>query len=113
MTLQHIPARLALGYVEEFFRVLAPGGAALFQFVTATDTSLRGRLFAHLPNRWLNPLRRVLWRRSAVFEMHVLPEARLLTLLDQHPDLRLLASDDDRAAGRGWRGRRWWVARAP
>jgi SAM-dependent methyltransferase len=113
MTLQHIPARLALGYVEEWFRVLAPGGVALFQFVAATDASLRGRLFAHLPNRWLNPLRRVLWRRSAVFEMHVLGEAQLHGLLDAHPDLHLVASDDDRAAGPGWRGRRWLVVREP
>ncbi|HET6546420.1 MAG TPA: class I SAM-dependent methyltransferase [Rhodanobacteraceae bacterium] len=112
MTLQHMPAGLAAGYVAEFLRVLAPGGIAVFQFITGPDTSLRGRLFARVSNRWLNPLRRVLWRRATVFEMHALPEERLIRLLEGRPDLRVLHAEDDRAAGRGWHGRRWIVARA-
>jgi len=109
ITLQHIPGELAAGYVGEFFRVLAPGGAAVFQFVDGSDDSLRGRLFGWASNRWLNPLRKVRWRRRAVFEMHALPEARLRGLLDRHPSLRLLDEVDDGAAGAGWRGRRWTV----
>lgn len=112
MTLQHIPSELALGYVEEFLRVLAPGGVASFQFVAGHDASWRGRLFARLPNRWLNPLRRIVWRRNAVFEMHVLDEALLRDLLEQRGDLKLIATSDDAAAGIGWQGRRWYVARA-
>ncbi len=109
ITLQHIPPALSEGYVAEFFRVLAPGGAAVFQFVDDADASLRGRVFGIASNRWLNPLRRVLWRRRAVFEMHPLPERRLLDLLEQHPQLRLHDAFDDGAAGPGWRGRRWTV----
>ncbi|MFI4969421.1 MAG: class I SAM-dependent methyltransferase, partial [Lysobacterales bacterium] len=67
ITLQHIPGELSIGYVEEFFRMLAPGGVAVFQFVGGPDRSLRGRLFGVASNRWLNPLRRVLWRRRDVF----------------------------------------------
>ncbi|MGA8277774.1 MAG: class I SAM-dependent methyltransferase [Rhodanobacteraceae bacterium] len=111
MTLQHIPTDLAEGYVAEFLRVLAPGGVAAFQFVSGPDESLRGRVFACVSNRWLNPLRRVLWRRGAVFEMHSLPEARVARLLKARADLHLLAANDDRAAGPGWHGRRWLVAR--
>lgn len=116
ITLQHIPPELAEGYVAEFFRVLAPGGVAVFQFVDDADESLRGRVFGIASNRWLNPLRRVLWRRRAVFEMHPLPERRLLDLLERHPGLRLHDAFDDGAAGPGWRGRRWSVvneARSP
>ena len=109
ITLQHIPAVLASGYVDEFFRVLAPGGAAVFQFVDDVDASLRGRLFGLASNRWLNPLRRVLWRRRDVFEMHALPEDRLRERLACHPQLRLFDAFDDGAAGPGWRGRRWTV----
>jgi FkbM family methyltransferase len=109
ITLQHIPGELAEGYVAEFFRVLAPGGVAAFQFVEDNDASLRGRVFGMASNRWLNPLRRVLWRRREVFEMHALPEARLLELLARFPRLRLLDAFDDGAAGPGWRGRRWTV----
>ena len=109
IVLQHIPDTLAMGYVAEFFRVLAPGGAAVFQFIDCVDGSLRGRLFGLLPNPWLNPLRRLWWRRRTVFEMHRLPERRLHELLQRYPSLRLLEAVDDSAAGAGWRGRRWTV----
>ncbi|MGN6521365.1 MAG: FkbM family methyltransferase, partial [Dokdonella sp.] len=109
ITLQHIPADLAAGYVEEFFRILAPGGAAAFQFVDSHDDSLRGRLFGVASNRWLNPVRRVLWRSRDVFEMHALAEQRVQALLAAQPHLRLLEAIDDGAAGAGWRGRRWLV----
>ena len=109
ITLQHIPTALAAGYVEEFFRILAPGGVAVFHFVDEADASLRGRLFGLAPNRWLNPLRRVLWRRRDVFEMHALPESDLRARLARYPDLRLLLALEDAAAGPGWRGRRWFV----
>jgi SAM-dependent methyltransferase len=112
MTLQHMPANLALGYVGEFLRVLAPGGVAVFQFVAGTDASWRGRLYAMLPNRWLNPLRRILWRRSQVFEMHILEEADLQAMIEGDARFRLLAATEDGAAGPGWAGRRWYVARA-
>ncbi|GAA0714418.1 class I SAM-dependent methyltransferase [Dokdonella soli] len=109
IVLQHIPGALAAGYVEEFFRVLAPGGVAAFQFVDAADATWRGRVFALASNRWLNPLRRVLWRRRDVFEMHALPETELQARLVRYPSLRLLTAFDDQAAGPGWRGRRWIV----
>ena len=109
MTLQHIPAGLAAGYVDEFFRVLAPGGVAVFQFVAGADETLRGRFFARVPNRWLNPLRRVAWRRHAVFEMHALDEAELARVLGRYPMLERLDAVEDTAAGPGWHGRRWYV----
>jgi len=109
ITLQHIPASLAAGYVGEFFRVLAPGGAAVFQFTTGPDRSLRGHLFDRVSNRWLNFLRRVAWRRSTVFEMHGVREAELAWSLQRFPQLRLLTAGDDGAAGPGWHGRRWCV----
>ena len=109
ITLQHIPSKLAIGYVEEFLRILAPGGVAVFQFVDASDASWRGRLFGLAPNRWLNPLRRLLWRRREVFEMHVLAEQELRNRLAEHPAMHLLTAIDDGAAGNGWRGRRWSV----
>ncbi|MEO7431096.1 MAG: FkbM family methyltransferase [Dokdonella sp.] len=110
MVLQHIPGALATAYVDEFLRVLAPGGVAAFQFVDGVDDSPRGRLYGMASNRWLNPLRQVMWRRRDVFEMHSLPEDALLRLLERHPSMRLLHAMDDGSAGAGWRGRRWIVA---
>lgn len=109
ITLQHIPTVLALGYVDEFLRILAPGGVAMFQFVDTSDASWRGRLFGFASNHWLNPLRRLLWRRREVFEMHVLAERELRERLARHPAMHLLAAVDDGAAGPGWCGRRWSV----
>jgi|GEM_PF-291907 len=109
ITLQHIPAELAIGYVEEFFRILAPGGVAVFQFVADTDDSLRGRIFGAASNRWLNPLRRIAWRRRDVFEMHALQEDDLRALLATRPSLRLANALDEASAGPGWHGRRWIV----
>lgn len=112
ITLQHVPGVLAAGYVREFFRILAPGGVAVFQFVDGADASLRGRVFGLASNGWLNPLRRLLWRRRAVFEMHVLPERDVAAALSAWPDLQRLDAIDDAAAGPGWRGRRWSVVNA-
>ena len=109
ITLQHIPAGLAVGYVREFFRVLAPGGAAVFQFTTGPDRSLRGHLFDRVSNRWLNFLRRVAWRRNTVFEMHGVRESELAWSLQRFSHLRVLFATDDGAAGQGWHGRRWCV----
>lgn len=111
ITLQHIPTALARGYVAEFLRVMAPGAAAVFQFVSGPDRSWRGRVHAHVPNRWLNPLRRLVWRRRSVFEMHVLAEADVVGLLAQHVDIHLLAAMDDTVAGAGWLSRRWYLRR--
>lgn len=111
ITLQHIPQDLALGYVAEFLRVLAPGGVAAFQFVCGTDASPRGWLYSTVPNRWLNPLRRLLWRRSSVFEMHPISVVRLRELLDHDSQLQLLADLEDASAGPGWQSRRWVVVR--
>jgi ubiquinone/menaquinone biosynthesis C-methylase UbiE len=112
MTLQHIPADLAFGYVAEFFRIVAPGGVVAFQFVAGHDASWRGRVFSRIPNRWLNPLRRLIWRRQSVFEMHVLAESRLEALIAQDANLHVIARSNDGAAGQGWHGRRWYVMRA-
>ncbi|MEO5625136.1 MAG: class I SAM-dependent methyltransferase [Dokdonella sp.] len=109
IVLQHIPQALALGYVAEFFRVLAPGGIAVFQFVNGPDRSLRGRFFERVSNRWLNVLRRIAWRRHTVFEMHPLPEPEIAWSLQRFPHLRVLQAMDDFSAGPGWHGRRWFV----
>lgn len=109
ITLQHIPAEFAAAYIDEFYRVLAPGGVAVFQFVVGADRSWRGKVFEHVPIGGLNLMRRIVWRRNEVFEMHALSEPALARSLVARPHLRLLDSSDDAAAGRGWIGRRWVV----
>ena len=111
IVLQHIPAKLQIGYIAEFLRVLSPGGVAMFQFVIGSDDSSRGRVYKRLSNRWMNPLRRIAWRRWNVFEMHPLSESEVVDLLAKDHGLRLVLAADDQAAGPGWRSRRWHVSR--
>lgn len=111
IVLQHIPASLQIGYIAEFFRVLAPGGVAMFQFVVGSDDSSRGRVYKQLSNRWMNVFRRIAWRRWNVFEMHPLSESTVVDLLAKDHGLRVILAADDQAAGPGWRSRRWHVAR--
>jgi SAM-dependent methyltransferase len=40
ITLQHMPARFSLRYIQEFLRVLAPNGAALFQLPAGQNSQL-------------------------------------------------------------------------
>jgi 2-polyprenyl-3-methyl-5-hydroxy-6-metoxy-1,4-benzoquinol methylase len=46
LVLQHMPQELQHGYVREFFRVLKPGGAAMFEMPDGPD-------YRH-PNAWLS-----------------------------------------------------------
>ena len=111
IVLQHIPASLQIGYVADFFRVLAPGGVAMFQFVIGSDDSPRGRVYKRLSNRWMNVFRRIAWRRWSVFEMYPLSESAVVDLLAKDHGLRLVLAADDQSAGPGWRSRRWHVSR--
>ena len=77
LVLQHIPVAEMRGYIEEFGRVLAPGGVAMFQLLTrATSVSVRVRhkVRAAMPNLY-RTLRDALSRRAR-FELNTLsPES--------------------------------------
>jgi ubiquinone/menaquinone biosynthesis C-methylase UbiE len=49
LVLQHLPRQLALGYVQEFLRVLRPDGVAVIQVATEPDHSVKGWLFRLMP----------------------------------------------------------------
>ncbi len=51
LVLQHLPARLACGYVAEMLRVLRPGGVLIVQLATSADNSVKGLLVRVLPLR--------------------------------------------------------------
>lgn len=76
--LQHIPPRAVEAYVREFFRVLRPGGVAVFQMRSGPRVrpgSLRERLYTFRRRT----LRR-LWKRlrgRAPYEMHFLARERV------------------------------------
>ncbi len=106
ITLQHMPATLQRGYIAEFMRVLAPGGMAIFQVATGHTRDVRGWVHEHVPNAWLNPLRRWRYGNRVAFEMHTIAEADVRAAAAGRQIARV---DTDACAGAGFVGRRFYV----
>lgn len=76
IVLQHMPRRLAAGYLQEFVRVLEPGGVLVFgvqdSFMAKDMASrvVRARQLLRLRTR----LKAALGRREGDMKMHLLPE---------------------------------------
>jgi SAM-dependent methyltransferase len=74
ITLQHIPPDSSANYIREFFRVLKPGGAAVFQVHSGRayrPRSLRALLYT-VRRRYLRRASKIA-RGKAPYEMHYLP----------------------------------------
>ncbi|WP_343233334.1 class I SAM-dependent methyltransferase [Streptomonospora sp. PA3] len=81
LVLQHLPPKLAEGYLREFVRVLRPGGAMVIGVPDRERATFKGLVFRFAP--W--PLIRLAQRRllgyPAPMRMHPLPRARLAAVL--------------------------------
>lgn len=104
ITLQHIPAALQRGYVQEFLRVLAPGGLAVFQIASGYARDWRGLGYRLLPNRVLAPLRRRVHASRVAAELHVVAESDIAAIVAA-TGRRILHRVDVDSAGAGFRGR--------
>jgi SAM-dependent methyltransferase len=109
IVLQHMPASLQRAYIAEFLRVLAPGGLAAFQVAVAHTPDWRGWMHRLIPNRLLNPLRRRRYGNRAAFEMHVLAESDVYSIVSA-AGKRVVHVEDYNVAGAGFRGRRFFIA---
>ena len=77
IALQHIEPKYSKQYVREFFRVLRPGGIAVFQLVSAT-------LFRRLFPRWfVESYRRVHHRGRAFIGMFGIPEREVTRVVGE------------------------------
>ena len=109
ITLHHMPVPVQLAYVDEFLRVLAPGGLALFQVAAGYSRDWRGLIYRYLPNRLLAPLRRRLHSSRVAAELHVVSEADIAARVAS-AGRRIVAAADVSSAGAGFRGRMLAVA---
>ena len=108
ITLHHNPPALQRAYIDEFLRVLAPGGAAVFQIASGFSSDWRGMVYRTLPNRWLAPLRRRLHRSAVAAELHVL-DVRHVHEIAAARGRRVLAALDNDSAGAGFRAQLLFV----
>ncbi len=112
LTLQHMPRRLAAGFIGELLRVLGPGGVLVFQeaaepLAAPGDTGVWSRLkrllSRALPRGVIEALRglRATVRPPSAFEMHGIPRDGVERIVRQGGG-RIVDVAEDRAAGSGW-----------
>lgn len=77
---QHMNPQLIAGYLDEFVRVLAPGGVAMFNVPSHLDFSPLG-LVRRVPNRLQNRWRRRRYGYGEVIELHTLARAKVEAMI--------------------------------
>lgn len=119
IVLQHMEPGIALGYVTEFFRVLRPGGAAMFQVATAYPRRSGLGAAKQAVRRALPPAGTRLWdaarhavrRDGSRMEMYAIPEDTVTaTIAGAGGEVR--AVFDDTYLAPEWRSRRFVAVRA-
>lgn len=109
IVLQHMPAQRQIGFIEEFCRVLRPGGVAVFQTPAGHKLgTLSGCLHRFAGNRLLNIARRAVHGKNGVMEVHTLAKAKILATLATHA-MSLLETERDNAAGKGFVSHRYFA----
>lgn len=112
LVLQHLENRYARGYLAELLRVLRPGGVLVAGVPSHPRPTLRGLLFALLPNAVLNPWRRLRYRHWGVMELYGLRREQVVAQL-RAAGGRVVAVLPDNALGRDWQAFRYVAVREP
>jgi len=112
LVLQHVENQYARGYLAELLRVLRPGGVLVVGLPSHPRPTLRGRLFALLPNGALNVWRRLRYRRRGVMELHGLRQEEVVAVLRAAGGLVVDVITDD-VLGRDWHTYRYVAVKQP
>lgn len=80
IVLQHMPPELMVRYVDEFIRILKPGGLACFDIPPGYARTMRGTLTRLAPSPLLR-LYRERQHHDAVMELHYIKRRRVIELL--------------------------------
>jgi SAM-dependent methyltransferase len=109
ITLQHMPPRYSRRYIAEFMRLLAPGGALLFQLPSKPrDPGPKiGRVIRSFYYRFLWD---ILHPETPYMGMYGIPKDEVVRLIASHSG-RLIQASPDPAAEPEWEGYRYLVVR--
>jgi 2-polyprenyl-3-methyl-5-hydroxy-6-metoxy-1,4-benzoquinol methylase len=118
IVLQHVPPRIAGGYIREFVRLLGPGGVAIFQVPseakvgsTSSRPYVRAAMNA-LPSQWREEIFRRRTRQGPRdLPMHGIPRPKVIRDVERHGG-RVTACVEDAAAGTTWRSFHYFVTSA-
>lgn len=117
ITLQHMKPEYALRYLEEFLRVLKPGGILLFQIPSEKRTTGAKKFknfFKNLLPSWIREFHKNYRRRkgslSALMEMHCLKKEKVLAFFENRGCAVVDIVEDD-ACGKGYRSYRYCVVK--
>jgi SAM-dependent methyltransferase len=112
LVLQHVENTYTRRYLAELLRVLRPGGVLVVGLPSHPRPTLRGSLFALLPNGVLNLWRRLRYRRRGVMELHGLRREEVEALL-RAAGGRVVEVRPDDALGRDWHSYRYVAVKQP
>ena len=119
ITLQHLEPRYAKEYITEFLRITGPGGAVVFHQPSGhrvPDTRgawIRRRLKSVTPAGLLAVYRalRRLALREPTWEMHGIPRADVVALVETHGG-RVIRIEEDFNPRRGWTDCEYYVTKS-
>ena len=110
ITLQHMPPRYSRRYIAEFLRVLAPGGALLFQIPSQARPSGSAKIGRALRAFYYRFLWDILHPLTPHMDMYSISKDKVIRLIAQHGG-RLIQATPDPAAEPEWEGYRYLVTR--
>ncbi|HZV26375.1 MAG TPA: class I SAM-dependent methyltransferase [Acidothermaceae bacterium] len=112
LVLQHIPPKVAAGYISELVRVLRPGGVVVFQELSHRAPTVRNAVLRVVPNGVLKLLRRARRGWAAPMTMDGVPR-RQVTALVAAAGGEVVDVRDDASGEPVWKGYRYTVRRPP
>jgi SAM-dependent methyltransferase len=112
LVLQHIPPKVAAGYISEFVRVLRPGGVVVFQQLSHRAPTVRNAVLRVVPNAVLRLLRRARRGWAAPMTMDGVPRSSVTALVEAAGG-EVVEVRDDASGEPVWKGYRYTVRRLP
>jgi SAM-dependent methyltransferase len=100
ITLQHLPQQYIFSYLEEFLRVIKPGGIILFSLPCKPPFIYR-LLVRLLTQTLINKIRRVKYQKEYVMEMHWVSEKKMKKFIESRG--KLLNMYPNYSVGENWK----------